>query len=188
MSINQTEIRAFNFDGNEIRMVFIDDEAWWVAKDVCEAMGETNYRRAVQSLDEDEKGMSQVYTLGGSQNMLIVNESGLYSLLLAMQPTKARGVTEDYITEREMKLKSFKRWVTHDVLPSIHRHGAYVTPSTLEEIMNDPDAWIKLLTALKEERAAKQKLIETVQEIRPKAALQEGFVLTNNACSLNAMK
>jgi len=80
----------------------------------------------MQNLDEDEKGYTQIVTPGGEQQLAIVNEAGLYSMLFAMQPTKARGVDVSYVSEREQKLKAFKRWVTHDVIPSIRKHGAYI--------------------------------------------------------------
>jgi anti-repressor protein len=115
------ELKAFEYEGHGVRTVQKDGETWWVLKDVCEVFGETNYRRSIQSLDEDEKGVSQMYTPGGLQNVAIINESGLYSLLFAMQPTKARGASEEYIAEREAKLRNFRRWVTHEVLPTTRK-------------------------------------------------------------------
>ena len=110
----------------QVRVIEQDGEPWFVAKDVCEVFGETNRNRAMQNLDEDEKGYTQIVTPGGEQQLAIVNEAGLYSMLFAMQPTKARGVDVGYVSEREQKLKTFKRWVTHDVIPSIRKHGAYI--------------------------------------------------------------
>lgn len=146
------ELQVFNYQGKEVRTIEKDNETWWVAKDVCDVFGETNYRRATQRLDSDEKGVSQIDTPGGKQDMAVVNEAGLYSLLFAMQPTKSRGVDDDYIQQRENALKSFKRWVTHEVLPSIRKHGAYMTPETLEAAILNPDTIIKIATALKEEQ------------------------------------
>ena len=162
------ELRVFFYEGKEVRTIQSNGETWWVAKDVCDVFGETNRNRAMQALDEDEKGYTQMSTLGGSQQVAVVNEAGLYALLFTMQPTKARGVSEEYIADREQKLRSFKRWVTHEVLPQIRKHGAYITTSKLEEIMNDPDSWIKLLTALKTERQAKEQLQLQAVEDRPK--------------------
>jgi anti-repressor protein len=113
----------------------------------------------------------------------VVNEAGLYALLFAMQPTKARSVSDEYIADREQKLRSFKRWVTHEVLPTIRKHGAYITSSKLEEIMNDPDSWIKLLTALKEERQEKERLQLQATLDKPKVvfadavSVSEGTIL-----------
>lgn len=84
-----------------IRTVIQDGEPWFALKDVCEAFGEKNYRRLSDRLDDDEKGVSQMNTPGGPQSMTIVNESGLYTLLFAMQPEMARGVSDEYIRKRQ---------------------------------------------------------------------------------------
>lgn len=112
-----------NEEFGKVRTVTIDGEPWFVASDVCNIFGETNRNRAMQSLDSSEKGYTQMDTPGGKQRVAIVNEPGLYSLLFAMQPTKARGVSDQYITLRQEKLKGFKRWVTSEVLPAL-RKGA----------------------------------------------------------------
>ena len=114
-----------NPDFGQVRTVTKDGEPWFVLKDVCTSFGETNYRRVSARLDEDEKGVSQIDTPGGNQSMTIVNESGLYAALFAMQPEKARGVTEEYVEKRQQQLKSFKRWITHEVIPSIRKTGSY---------------------------------------------------------------
>jgi prophage antirepressor-like protein len=155
------EMKVFSFNEMEVRTVMLDGEPWWVAKDVCDLFGETNRNRAMQSLDDEEKGYTQMYTPGGSQQIAIVNESGLYSLLFAMQPTKARGVSADYIEERTASLKKFKKWVTSEVLPSIRKHGMYATEVTVEKMLSDPDFAIELLTTLKEERAKRIELEKT---------------------------
>ena len=108
-----------SFEGINIRIVEREDGIWFVAKDVCSYFGENNYRRALGNLDQDEKGVSQMNTPGGRQKLLIVNESGLYGLLFAMQPKRARGVTKEYVQKRQEKLRLFKRWVTHDVFEHI---------------------------------------------------------------------
>ena len=177
------ELQVFSYEGREVRTIQRGGETWWVAKDVCDVFGETNRNRAMQSLDEDEKGYTQMTTPGGIQRFAVVNEAGLYALLFAMQPTKARSVSDEYIADREQKLRSFKRWVTHEVLPTIRKHGAYITSSKLEEIMNDPDSWIKLLTALKEERQEKERLQLQAAQDKPKVvfadavSVSEGTIL-----------
>jgi len=177
------ELQVFSYEGREVRTIQRGGETWWVAKDVCDVFGETNRNRAMQSLDEDEKGYTQMTTPGGIQRFAVVNEAGLYALLFAMQPTKARSVSDEYIADREQKLRSFKRWVTHEVLPTIRKHGAYITSSKLEEIMNDPDSWIKLLTALKEERQEKERLQLQATQDKPKVvfadavSVSEGTIL-----------
>lgn len=160
----------------QVRTVTRDGEPWFVLKDVCTSFGETNYRRVSARLDEDEKGVSQIDTPGGNQSMTIVNESGLYAALFAMQPEKARGVTEEYVEKRQQQLKSFKRWITHEVIPAIRRHGGYLTPEKVEEVLSDPDTIIQLATQLKESRAkvlhleaANSELTVQKQIMQPKA-------------------
>lgn len=106
-------IQVFNYGGNEnapIRVHVINCETWFVAKDVCDRLGLTNSRKALQSLDNDEKGVTTGYTLGGNQTMAIVNESGLYSLVFQ---------------SRKPSAKKFRKWVTMEVLPSIRKTGGY---------------------------------------------------------------
>ncbi len=137
----------FDYESKEIRTITQNEEVWWVAKDVCEVFGETNRNRAMQSLDEDEKGYTQIDTPGGKQNMAIINESGLYSLLFAMRPEKARGVTDEYIVKRQDELKRFKRWVTHEILPTLRKTGSY----TKKRARRIQDAPISEVTALLKE-------------------------------------
>lgn len=105
-------IVPFNFKNQSVRVVMIGNGPFWVAKDVCDVLGLDNVSMALDRLDDDEKGVSIVDTLGGPQKMSIINESGLYSLILA---------------SRKPEAKEFKRWVTQEVLPSIHRTGSYST-------------------------------------------------------------
>ena len=126
-----------NKEFGSIRTMSISSEIWFVGKDVCEAFGDTNYRRSLSNIDDSDKGVSQINTPGGKQNMVIINESGLYSLLFQMQPQKAKGVSQNdsLIQERIEKLHRFKRWVTSEVLPTIRKTGGYNKPmSTAEKI------------------------------------------------------
>ena len=123
------EIQIFNNpEFGSVRTSNINGEPWFVGKDVCEAFGDTNYRRSLSNIDDSDKGVAQIETPGGKQNMVIINESGLYSLLFQMQPQKAKGVSqnESIIDERIEKLHRFKRWVTSEVLPSIRKNGGYI--------------------------------------------------------------
>lgn len=132
------ELQIFNNpEFGSVRTSNINGEPWFVGKDVCEAFGDTNYRRSLSNIDDSDKGVSQIETPGGKQNMVIINESGLYSLLFQMQPQKAKGVSqnESVIDERIEKLHRFKRWVTSEVLPSIRKTGGYNrTMTTAEQI------------------------------------------------------
>lgn len=113
-----------NADFGTVRVVDINGEPWFVGKDVCLAFGDSNYRRSLSRIDDCEKGVSQMRTPGGNQNMTIINESGLYSLLFAMEPQKAN-MEIPIVEERTTKLKKFKRWVTAEVLPAIRKTGSY---------------------------------------------------------------
>lgn len=115
------QLQVFNFSGNEIRVINKDGQPWWVAKDVCDSLEMTNSRMAIDRLDEDEKGVSSIYTLGGMQQLQIVNEAGLYTLILS---------------SRKPEAKQFKRWITHEVIPSIRKTGSYSIPTlTPDEAM-----------------------------------------------------
>lgn len=98
----------------EVRTVAIKGESWFVAKDICDILGLINSRKALSSLDVDEKGVTISDTLGGKQEMATVNESGLYSLIFQ---------------SRKPEAKIFRKWVTSEVLPAIRRQGFYVHPS-----------------------------------------------------------
>jgi len=104
-------MQVFQFESNEVRVVLKDSEIWWVAKDVCEVLGLTNPTMAVSELDEDERAK---YSLGRQGKTNIINEPGLYSLILR---------------SRKPQAKAFKRWVTHEVLPAIRKTGTYETPA-----------------------------------------------------------
>ena len=121
------EISNFvNDDFGKIRSVQVDGEPWFVVSDICEIFSVTNRNRVMQEIPEDEKGGTQMNTPGGVQTVTVVNESGLYSLLFALQPKKARNVSEEYVEMRTKQLQAFKRWVTHEVLPTIRKTGGYV--------------------------------------------------------------
>ena len=152
------EMKIFNSEEfGKVRTVTIDNEPWFVGKDVCEAFGDTNYRRSISNIDDSDKGVSQMDTPGGKQNMIIINESGLYAILFQMQPQKAKGVSQNdaLINDRVEKLHRFKHWVTSEVIPTIRKHGMYATDNIIDKILNNPDFGIELLTKLKEEREAR---------------------------------
>jgi len=105
------EITPFDFNGSQVRVVLIDGEPWWVAGDVCKVIEISNTRDAVSRLDDDEKdAVDSIDSIGRTQRMTVINESGLYSLVM---------------TSRKPEAKAFKRWVTSEVLPQIRKTGAY---------------------------------------------------------------
>ena len=133
------ELQIFeNPEFGSIRTITINNEPWFVGKDVAEVLGYSNPRDALSRHVDDEDKNTVVNPDGnrGNPNMTIINESGLYSLILSSKLPTA---------------KQFKRWVTSEILPDIRKHGAYMTPETLEAAILNPDYIIKLATALKEE-------------------------------------
>ena len=171
--MNQMQVFK-NPEFGEIRTVTIDGEPWFVGKDVCVAFGDKNHNRSLSRVDDDDKKEKEIIdSIGRKQKAICINESGLYSLLFSMQPQKANkdGVSDAYPTEiqkRIDKLHRFKRWVTSEVLPSIRKHGAYMTPSTIEKVLSDPDTIIRLATDLKKEREQRKQLESKVEQDKPK--------------------
>lgn len=135
---------AFGF----VRVVVKNGEPWFVGKDVAEVLGYSDPPKAIsRHVDEDDKELfrlDKTSTLNKNNfGAIIINESGLYSLMLRSKLPQA---------------KDFKRWVTSEVLPSIRKHGGYLTREKVEEILADPDSLIKLALQLKQERQARERL------------------------------
>lgn len=148
------EIKIFNYENKKLRTQIINEEIWFVGKDVAEILGYSNPSKAVIAhVDKDDKEILLLEAHSQNGNLvktktILINESGLYSLILSSKLPKA---------------KSFKRWVTNEVLPSIRKHGAYMTPETLEKVMLTPDFIIKLAEALKEEQEKNKELREEIE-------------------------
>ena len=140
----------------KIRVIMRCSDPWFVAKDACDCLELTNVSKACQTLDEDEKGITKVYTLGGSQDMMLISESGLYTLIMRSNKPEA---------------KVFRKWVTSEVLPSIRKTGGYGI-RTVDDMINDPDTAIRLLTQLKILRLQNDQLaMERDEAIRTKAMI-----------------
>lgn len=144
------EANALQIFNNEefgsIRTMTINKDPWFAGTDVCKALGIGNAPQALSRLDGDEKIstiISNDSAATGKSNMTFVNEPGLYTLVLG---------------SRKPEAKAFKRWITHEVLPAIRRHGVYA----VDEVLNNPDMLIAALTELKAERAKTEALKETV--------------------------
>lgn len=145
------EIQTFNFNAATLRTLTDENgEPWFVAKDVCDILGHSNASMALDRLDDDERAK---FNLGRQGEANIVNEAGLYALVLGSRKPEAR---------------TFKRWVTHEVLPTIRKHGAYMTLQTLDKALTSPDFLIQLATRLKEEQ-------EKVKALEPKAKALDAF-------------
>ena len=134
-------------------------EPWFVAADVCAVLDLADGRTSIGQLDEDERhSMPVTDSIGRSQEMLVITEAGLYSLVLR---------------SRKPEAKAFKRWITHEVLPAIRKHGGYLTPQKLEEALMNPDVLIQLATELKSERARRAALQAKAEADRPKVLFAE---------------
>ncbi|MDY7044393.1 BRO family protein [Virgibacillus sp. M23] len=143
------------FEGQQLRIIEQNNEPWFVAKDVCNILEIKNPTDALKRLDEDERSR---FNLGRQGYANAVNEFGLYSLVLG---------------SRKEEAKQFKRWITHEVIPSIRKHGAYATPQTIENIISDPEFGIQLLTNLKEEQEKRIAAEETIQKQKPLVTFAE---------------
>ena len=146
------ELKNFSFEGRQIRALTIEGEPYFVGKDVAEVLGYSNSRKAIADhVDSEDKGVTKCYTLGGTQQTTIINESGLYSLILSSKLPDA---------------KKFKRWVTSEVLPTIRKHGAYMTDAKAAAIVTDKGSLADLLQQAAEQ--LKRKDIQ-IEQMKPKA-------------------
>ena len=161
-----------NSEFGAVRVVDMNGEPWFVARDVCECLELGNPRTSIALLDEDEKGVHTMDTPGGAQEMSIVSEAGLYSLILR---------------SRKPEAKAFKRWITHEVLPAIRKHGGYLTPAKLEEALTDPDTIIRLATNLKAEREKRQALEAQAAADRPKVVFAESIEVAKTSILVGEM-
>ncbi|WP_029052229.1 phage antirepressor, partial [Staphylococcus aureus] len=152
-------LQTFNFEELPVRTLTVDNEPYFVGKDVAEILGYSNTRDALSKhVDEDDKEIltSRNTTLENLPNrgLTAVNESGLYSLIFSSKLESA---------------KRFKRWVTSDVLPAIRKHGIYATDSVIENTLNNPDYIINILTEYKKEKEQNLLLQQEMGELKPKA-------------------
>lgn len=137
-----------NPEFGQMRVINKNDEPWFVASDVCRALEISNNRDALNRLDADEKDVALTDTLGGQQQMSIVNEPGLYSLVLG---------------SRKPEAKAFKRWITHEVIPSIRKTGGYIAG---QESLSDAELMAKALLVAQRTIEERNKQIEVM---KPKA-------------------
>ncbi|MCD5070384.1 BRO family protein [Enterococcus hirae] len=158
-----TNLQIFAFEEKEeIRTLLINDEPYFVGKDVAEILGYERADNAVRNhVDEEDKLMHRISASGQNRNMTIINESGLYSLILKSKLPSA---------------KKFKRWVTSEVLPQIRKHGMYAT----DELLNNPDLLIEVATKLKEERTLRLVAEQKVAEMQPKVNYHD-IILANKS-------
>ena len=162
------DIRIFSSpEFGEIRTIEVNGEPWLVGKDVAQVLGYSDTDQALRKhVDEEDKLTRQFNGSGQNRAMTIINESGLYALVLSSKLPTA---------------KKFRRWVTAEVLPSIRRHGAYMTPETIEKILTDPDTIIQLATELKEEREKRKALETRVKRDRPKVLFADSVAASKTS-------
>jgi prophage antirepressor len=150
------DLQIFKFNGLDVRTVLIDGEPYFVGKDVTEILGYKNASKALADhVDSEDKLNNETLSSLGQRGGWLVNESGLYSLILSSKLPTA---------------KKFKHWVTSEVLPAICKHGGYLTDEKIEEALYNPDTLIKLATQLKEEREGRLIAEQQVAELKPKAS------------------
>jgi anti-repressor protein len=161
------EMQIFNNpEFGQVRVVERNGEPWFVGKDVAEKLGYANPRKAIiDHVDKDDKGVTKRYTPGGMQELTVINESGVYSLILSSKLPKA---------------KQFKRWVTSEILPAIHKHGAYMTEETLEKALTNPDFLIKLATELKTEKDKRIQAEQQIKADKPKVIFADAVSASDN--------
>jgi len=172
-----SELQVFqNAEFGSVRTTTVNGEVMFVAKDIATILGYSNPRDAINKhVDDEDKGVAKCDTLGGVQDLTIINESGLYSLILSSKMPNAR---------------KFKRWVTAEVLPAIRRHGMYAT----EELIANPDLAIAAFQALKAEREKRQALEEAVAvqaqqiaELKPKATYYDVVLKCKDAVNISVI-
>ena len=175
------ELQIFNSpEFGEVRVIEIDNEPWFVGKDVAEALGYTNPQKAIRDhVDERDKKMGErnvtppiIDSLGREQYPIVINESALYALTFGSKLEKA---------------KEFKHWVTSEILPSIRKHGAYATGKTLEKIINSPEFGIKLLQSLQEERRKKEEAERIIELQKPKVLFADAVATSQSSCLIGEL-
>lgn len=171
MEIFMNELKIFNYENNAVRTTLKNGEIWWVLKDVCDVLHLSNSRRVAERLDDDEKSNVTQSDFRNydfevpNRGLTMINESGLYKVILRSDKPEA---------------KNFMRWVTHEVLPSIRKHGAYITSDKMEELMNDPDTWVKLIRTLQQERREKTMLQNQIDQDRPKVIFADAVAVSDS--------
>jgi prophage antirepressor-like protein len=160
-----------NKEFGKVRVVEIDGQPWFVGMDVTKKLGYRNSRDALfKHVDGEDKGVANCDTLRGKQNLTVINESGLYSLMFSSKLPAA---------------KDFKRWVTSEILPSVRLHGAYITDETLRRLQEDGGFRDELLQKLAEERTQKAALAEKVERLEPKVRYCNAILQCGNAVQVS---
>lgn len=162
------EIQIFKSDSfGAVRTVEVNGTPYFVGKDVAEILGYSNTRDALaKHVDDEDKNTVAIHDGIGNPNKTVINESGLYSLILSSKLPKA---------------KEFKHWVTSEILPTIRKHGAYMTENTLEKALTSPDFLIQLATQLKEEQAQRRALEVQIEADKPKTIFADAVSVSKTS-------
>lgn len=148
-------LEVFNFENEEVRSLLINGEPWFVGKDVADILKYKNGSRDInRHVDEEDRTKAMIFDGNQNKETIIINESGLYSLILYSKMPSA---------------KKFKRFITSEVIPSLRKHGMYATEETIDKILSNPDFGIRLLSELKEEREKTKQLKSENDQLKPKA-------------------
>lgn len=168
------DLQTFNFEELPVRKLEIEGEQFFVGSDVAKILGYSNPQKAIRDhIDNEDKLTERVVLSGQNRNVIIINESGLYSLIFdASKQSKSE--------EIKAKAKRFKRFVTSEVLPSIRKHGIYATDSVIEQTIQNPDYIIHVLTEFKKEREGRLVAEQQVKELQPKATYYD-LILQNKS-------
>lgn len=160
-------LQVFNYEDSHTRITLVDGEPWIVAKDVAEALGYSRFdSNLLMNVPEEWKGAKRIRTPGGEQEMLCLSEQGLYFFLGRSDKPKAL---------------PYQRWIAGEVVPTIRKHGAYMTPAKLEEALLNPDTLIRLAQTLKEERE-KRAVLEAQAEVdRPKVLFADSVTASKTS-------
>lgn len=157
--------RAFDYQGAQVRTVIKDGEPWFILKDVCEILHISNVTDLKNRLNAKGLGQIELLTNGGKQVAYVISESNLYKAILRSDKEEA---------------EIFGDWVTEEVLPSIRKHGAYMTTETIEKVLTDPDTIIQIATQLKHERQARTEAEKKPEEQKPLVMFAESCIASND--------
>lgn len=157
----------FNYKGTSVRTIQVGADPFFVLPDICKVLGLTNPSKVANQIDPDALTTSEVIdSMGRNQRVNVVNEAGLYEVIFM---------------SRKAEAKAFKRWVTHEVLPSIRKRGGYLTPEATEKALTDPDFIIQLATSLKEERAKRAALEAENEANKPKVLFADAVTTSHTS-------
>lgn len=168
------ELQTFNnVEFGEVRTIVMDNEPFFVGKDVVDILGYKSGSRDINKhVDEEDRHKTMIFDGKQNRKTIVINESGLYSLILS---------------SKLPKVKKFKRWVTSEILPTIRKHRTYTTTEMVEKAINDPDFIIELVTKLKEERNAKEQALKKIEEDKPKVLFADAVTTSHISILIDSL-